>query len=110
MWHGDHYAYRDRESHVTSNGWVILDEGNGDTEHIVDHALLVPNRLVIKIEGGKRHVPKVTLHIAGINTEGEPIRETANVGACTPAGQHSHRSIKSGVKNSVASIAPQQER
>jgi len=81
MWHDDHYAYRDRDSHVTSNGRVILEEGNGDTEHILEHALLVPNRLVIKIEGGKRHVPKVTLHIAGINTEGEPIRETANVGA-----------------------------
>ena len=81
MWHDDHYAYRDRDSHVTGAGRVILDEGNGDVEHILEHALLVPNRLVIKIEGGSRHVPKVTLHIAGINTEGEPIRETANVGA-----------------------------
>lgn len=81
MWNDEHYAYRDRDSHVTSAGRVILDEGNGDIEHVLEHALLVPNRLVVKIEGGARHVPKVILHIAGITSDGEPIRETANVGA-----------------------------
>ncbi|MEM9952556.1 MAG: hypothetical protein AAF846_13195 [Chloroflexota bacterium] len=81
MWLDDHYAYRDRDTHVSTSGKIILDEGNGDTEHILEHALLIPNRVIVKITGGSRHIPKVTLHIAGINTEGEPIRETANMGA-----------------------------
>lgn len=81
MWHDDYYAYRDRDSHVTASGKILLEEGNGDVEHILEHALLVPNRVVVRIVGGSRHVPKVTLYIAGISMEGEPIRETANVGA-----------------------------
>lgn len=81
FWHDDHYAYRDRDTHVTSTGKVILDEGKGDAEHILEEALLIPNRVIVKITGGSRHVPKVTLHIAGINTEGDPVRETANFGA-----------------------------
>ncbi|GAB5492043.1 MAG: hypothetical protein Phog2KO_22580 [Phototrophicaceae bacterium] len=81
MWDTDHYAYRDRDTHISSSGKDLLNEGNGDIEHVLETALLVPSRLVIKIMGGARHTPKVTLHIAGINTEGEPIKETANVGA-----------------------------
>ena len=81
MWETDHYTYRDRDTHVTNTGKDLLIEGKGDTEHILEQALLVPSRLVVKIKGGARHTPKITLYIAGINSEGEPIKETANVGA-----------------------------
>ncbi|MGB7341006.1 MAG: hypothetical protein WBC91_19075 [Phototrophicaceae bacterium] len=81
LWHDGHYAYRDRDTHLTSTGKIILDEGKGDTEHTLEEALLMPNRVIVKITGGSRHIPKVTLHIAGINTDGEPIRETANFAA-----------------------------
>lgn len=81
MWDSDHFAYRDRDTHISSIGKDLLVEGKGDIEHILEKALLIPNRLVIKIKGGSRHTPKITLHIAGINSDGEPIKETANVGA-----------------------------
>lgn len=81
LWDTDHYAYRDRDTHVTSSGKDLLHEGKGDIEHILEKALLVPSRLVVKVKGGSRHTPKITLYIAGINIDGEPIKETANVGA-----------------------------
>ncbi|MGJ3238229.1 MAG: MGH1-like glycoside hydrolase domain-containing protein [Anaerolineae bacterium] len=78
LWHDDHYAYRDRDSHITSARKTLLSDGAGDAEHTLDQALVVPSRLVVKVEGGSRHTPKLTLHISGVNMAGEAVRERAD--------------------------------
>lgn len=77
FWAGDHYAYRDRDTNVTTTGSVLLENGAGDIEHRIDRSLLAPNRVIVRIIGGVSHTPNVTLHITGLDGAGNAITESA---------------------------------
>lgn len=78
LWQGDHYAYRDRDTDITTNGMILLEEGAGDQTHVIDQALAVPNRLIVKVIGGISHTPQITLHVEGTDHEGNTISEQAS--------------------------------
>lgn len=78
FWDGDYFAYRDRDTNITTTGMVILKNGIGDQEHILERPLAVPNRVIIRIVGGVSHIPKITLLISGIDSDGEEVTETAD--------------------------------
>lgn len=75
LWLNDHFVYRDRDTHITTTGSVVLQEGAGDQRHDVEHSLLVPNRLIVRIVGGVNHVPRIRLHIEGRDDQDQPIEE-----------------------------------
>jgi len=75
FWQNDHYLYRDRDTHLTLSGQVILEDGIGDEEHFLVEELSRPNRLIIRIVGGVKHIPNITLHIDGVDTNGQEISE-----------------------------------
>lgn len=76
LWQDGHFVYHDRDTHITTHGARILDNGEGDVTHEIDHSLLVPNRLVVRIEGGVNHVPRIRLHIEGLDDQERPISES----------------------------------
>jgi hypothetical protein len=78
FWNGDYYAYRDRDTDITTTGTVLLKEGIGDQEHILERALAAPNRVIVRVVGGLSHIPKMTLSISGIHYEGQEITEKAD--------------------------------
>lgn len=83
LWDGKAYRYRDRDTNVTTVGKVLLDDGRGDVEHLLETALAVPNRVIIKVRGGARLTPKITIHLTGLDTEGNAVVESAGSEAVT---------------------------
>lgn len=77
FWNGEYFAYRDRDTDITTTGMIILEEGIGDQEHILERPLAAPNRVIVRIVGGVSHVPKITLSISGLDRNGEEVTETA---------------------------------
>lgn len=77
LWQGDHYAYRDRDTHQTHGGRALLHNGRGDEEHFLAERLDPPSRLIVQINGGI-DAPKIGLIIDGIAWTGEKVRETAD--------------------------------
>lgn len=77
FWEGEFYAYRDRDTHHTTSGMVLLEDGAGDVKHPIKRPLAVPNRVVVLIVGGVRHTPNVTLHVEGLDEDGNEISESA---------------------------------
>lgn len=78
FWAGEAFAYRDRDTHITTTGMDILRDGAGDAEHTLNQGLTVPNRLIVQVIGGVRHVPNITLHVEGVNQQGDTVTETLN--------------------------------
>lgn len=76
FWEGDHYAYRDRDTHITTSGMMLLNDGAGDAEHRLEQALAAPNRLIISVVGGISHVPRITMTVEGLDRDGNPVTET----------------------------------
>ncbi|MCA9915508.1 MAG: hypothetical protein KC496_19275, partial [Anaerolineae bacterium] len=77
FWEGDHYATRDRDTNITTTGMTLLEEGQGDLEHLLNQPLAAPNRLIIRIIGGVKHVPTIRLTVEGLDADGNAITETA---------------------------------
>lgn len=77
-WTGEYYAYHDRDTNITTSGSELLQDGAGDEEHIIDRALLAPNRLIVNVIGGARLIPTVDLRIVGRDAEGNEISEEAS--------------------------------
>ncbi len=78
MWSGQHYYYRDRDTHRTQQGFSILSGGRGDQSHLLDATIAPPNRLIIKLVGGFSQSVKINLKIDGIDDKGAPIVESAD--------------------------------
>lgn len=78
FWNGEFFAYRDRDTDITTTGMLILEDGIGDQEHILERPLAAPNRVIVRIVGGVSHEPKITLNISGLDSNGEEIVETAD--------------------------------
>ncbi|MEL6406126.1 MAG: hypothetical protein AAFR81_17275 [Chloroflexota bacterium] len=78
LWDGEAYRYRDRDTNITTSGTTLLLDGQGDLEHVLDSALVVPNRVVIKVRGGGLgKSPNITIHITGADVEGNAVVESA---------------------------------
>ncbi len=77
FWRADErrYVYRDRDTHLSLPGETLLRSGDGDAIHPLDVALAQPARLIVEIEGGVDHTPKLTLTVEGSAPSGEPVRE-----------------------------------
>jgi hypothetical protein len=77
FWAGNHYAYRDRDTNITTSGTMLLESGAGDIEHILKRPLAAPNRVIVHIIGGVNHVPNITLQVDGFDANGDPVTEIA---------------------------------
>ena len=71
------YAYRDRDSHLTTASVAVLDNGRADEDHLLALPLTPPNRLIVEITGGMDRPPKLKLHLSGLDADGKPITEAS---------------------------------
>lgn len=71
MWGDEWYHYRDRDTSATTSAVMVLNKQPGDAEHFPAVDLTPPNRLIVRIEGGVRHTPRLTLHIEGLDQSGQ---------------------------------------
>jgi hypothetical protein len=78
---GDAYVLRDRDTHQTPSAKILLNEVNGDTEHVVQNSFLYPMRLAVSISGGTNLTPDVRVVLIGTDQHGENIAETMSKGA-----------------------------
>lgn len=70
FWDGERYCYRDRDSHLTVKADELLNRGAGDQVHELDHALLKPARVVVRVVGGVSQTPRITLKLEGRDENG----------------------------------------
>jgi len=77
LWNGERYVYRDRDTHLTLAGRVLIQDAGGDQEHLLAERIDPPNRLIVQINGGK-DAPKITLYVDGVTHNGEKVREVAD--------------------------------
>ncbi|MCY3799817.1 MAG: hypothetical protein OXG84_18580 [Chloroflexi bacterium] len=70
FWDGERYRYRDRDSHLTVEADELLNRGAGDQVHELDHALLVPARVMARVVGGLSQRPRITLKLDGRDENG----------------------------------------
>lgn len=75
------YRRRDRDTHRTVPGTVVLDSGRGDEDHILALPLDPANRLIVRVSGGVDHTPRFTLTVSGLGADGQPVTETASASA-----------------------------
>ena len=75
LWDGERYTYRDRDTHRTEPGEVLLTDAIGDEEHFSVTDPSQPSRLIARIIGGVRHVPGIKLHIQGADADDNPLQE-----------------------------------
>ncbi len=81
LWNGERYVYRDRDTHVTSSGVSILKNGRGDEEHVLSLELTLPDRIMVRVEGGVNHTPRLTMRLEGLDTQGKAIGESVETDA-----------------------------
>ena len=77
LWHDDRYAYHDVLTGQHNQGVVLLENGQGSTEHRLDVSFDEPQRLLCTIRGGVRHQPSLTLRIEGRDHNGDTVQEVA---------------------------------
>jgi hypothetical protein len=75
---GGHFAYRDRDTHTTTNGQAILTDARGTDELLPAQPLTPPNRLIVKVAGGVNLTPRMTLKLDGLDANGAAISETTD--------------------------------
>ncbi|HEX3052477.1 MAG TPA: hypothetical protein VHP83_17580, partial [Aggregatilineaceae bacterium] len=82
MWHADSgtFRYRDRDTHRTPAGETIF-EAKGDQALRDFTALVMPSRLILRVNGGMNYKPKVGCTIEGVDFNGKPANETVNADA-----------------------------
>lgn len=78
LWRDGRYAYRDRDTHLTTGAESIISDARGDDELIPAHDLAAPNRLILEIAGGVNLTPRFNLSLAGADENGQDISETAS--------------------------------
>ncbi len=74
------YRYHDRDTNGTLSG-VRLFRGKGEEAFDTKTPLDPPNRLLLRIVGGRDHAPRASATIEGIDSQGEHIAETVTAGA-----------------------------
>ncbi len=81
FWDGDRYTYRDRDSHLTSDSVELLRRGPGDKIHIIERSLPAPDRVMVRVVGGVSQVPRISLRLTGLDSDGEDCVIDADVDA-----------------------------
>lgn len=71
----DSYAYRDRDSNQAVKG-VHVFRGKGDEAFDVKTQISPPNRLILRVVGGRDTAPRFSAVIEGINHQGQHVSET----------------------------------
>lgn len=84
MWDGatGSYHYRDRDSHVSTTG-IAVAEGPGDSPLIPSLDLDPPNRLIVRVLGGRDHRPAMSVLLEGLDADGKTVTETLPAEAFT---------------------------
>ncbi|HYO87249.1 MAG TPA: hypothetical protein VER79_01305, partial [Candidatus Limnocylindrales bacterium] len=75
LWAGGHYQYRDRDTHLTSAAQALFTDAPADQPLFLAETLDPPARLLITVQGGAEHTPRLQLTVEGKNAAGEPARE-----------------------------------
>jgi hypothetical protein len=81
MWYppGERYAYRDRDTSLTTHGVPVLEDVRGDEEHLPALKLDPRSRLVVRVSGGTGQPPRASLYLEGLNAAGQTISETVDM-------------------------------
>ena len=79
LWDGERYAYRDRDTHLTTPGLQLLQRGAGDHEHQIGKTLPAPARIMIRVVGGVSHAPRISMTLEGKDAQGKAIAIEAPV-------------------------------
>jgi hypothetical protein len=66
------YTYRDRDTHTTTPGVHVLNDGRAGDEHFIALDLQTPARLILEVSGGTARKPTFNILIDGIDAAGEP--------------------------------------
>ncbi len=84
LWHGDlgTYLYRDRDTDQTLRG-VHLFRGKGDEAFSAKTRLEPPNRLILRVIGGRDIAPRFSAVIEGVDASGRHVAETLPSSAFT---------------------------
>lgn len=78
MWRENHFAYRERDSHVTTSSVSLFSQAPGDEEQILALPLTPPNRIIVRVEGAVRKPPSLKLTITGFDQQGQEMSETVD--------------------------------
>lgn len=78
LWDNDagRYTYVDHNKGKPSKAVTILDKARADEEQIIALKLATPARVIVRVAGGTSKVPKATLHLEGLDSDGNSITET----------------------------------
>jgi hypothetical protein len=84
LWHADvgSYLYRDRDTDKTLRG-VNLFRGKGDEAFAAKTTLETPNRLILRVVGGRDVAPRFSAVIEGVDASGQHVAETLPSSAFT---------------------------
>lgn len=84
LWNADlgSYLYRDRDSDQTVRG-VNLFRGKGDEAFAAKTRLEPPNRLIVRVLGGRDVAPRFSAVIEGVDANGQHVAETLPSSAFT---------------------------
>jgi hypothetical protein len=69
------YQYRDRDTDRTLGGTTLF-RGKGDESFDAKIQLDPPNRLILRVIGGKDHQPRVSVTVEGVDSKGGHIAES----------------------------------
>ncbi len=77
LWNSDlnRYAYRDRDTHTTTEGVSIVHDGRSGDDLILAEKIQPANRLIVKVSGGIDLTPQFTMELAGFDQNGSDISE-----------------------------------
>lgn len=75
MWNNEHFAYRDRDTHLSSTSQNLLTDAVADQQHFINQELNTPSRIVIRVIGGVNLVPQGKIRISGLGPNQESIEE-----------------------------------
>jgi hypothetical protein len=83
LWQSERFVYRDRDTHTTPTGGLVLDKGKADEEHIPALPLNDASRLVVEVIGGTNHKPRMSIEVQGLDGVGGDVRETLDADVFT---------------------------
>ena len=73
FWDGERYAYRDRDTHLTTAGMQLLQRGAGDHEHEIRQDVPAPACVKIRVVGGVSQAPRINMTLTGKDALGKAI-------------------------------------
>ncbi len=79
FWDGSRYAYRDRDSHLTSASVDLVYRGAGDQVHEIGQELEKPARVMVRVVGGVSQRPRITMRLEGKDQRGAALLVEASV-------------------------------